>query len=114
MKPAAFRHFAPASLADALSLMGAHAPEARVLAGGQSLVPMMNFRLARPEILIDLNHVSDLAYIRDAGDRLEIGAMTRERDIETSDLVRAAVPLLYRATTQIGHLPIRSRGIGRR
>lgn len=110
MKPAAFRHFAPTSITDALSLMGAHAPDARVLAGGQSLVPMMNFRLARPEILIDLNKLADLAYIRDAGDRLEIGAMTRERDIETSDLVRKTAPLLYQATTHIGHLPIRSRG----
>lgn len=110
MKPAVFDHLVPTSIADALAMLARHAPDARPLAGGQSLVPMMNFRLARPTVLVDLNKIPDLAYIRDAGDHLAIGAMTRERAIENSDLVRGAAPLLHDATLHIGHLPIRSRG----
>lgn len=110
MKPARFDHLLPASLDEALAMLAAHAPDARPLAGGQSLVPMMNFRLARPAVLVDLNKIPELAYIRDAGDHLAIGAMTRERAIENSDLVRAASPLLHDATLNIAHLPIRSRG----
>ena len=110
MKPAPFSHLAPTSVPEAVKMLGEYAPEARVLAGGQSLVPMMNFRLARPTVLVDLNRVADLAYIRDDGDRLAIGAMTRERTIENSDLVRQACPLLYDATLNIAHLPIRTRG----
>ena len=110
MKPAPFTHLAPTSIPEALAMLGEHAPDARVLAGGQSLVPMMNFRLARPAVLIDLNRVPDLAYIRDNGDVLAIGAMTRERTIENSELVRDAAPLIHQATIHIGHLPIRSRG----
>ena len=93
-----------------MELLGQHAPDARVLAGGQSLVPMMNFRLARPDVLVDLNRISDLSYIRDDGDCLAIGAMTRERTIENSDLVKSACPLVHDATLNIAHLPIRSRG----
>lgn len=110
MKPARFDHLLPASLDEALTMLAAHAPDARPLAGGQSLVPMMNFRLARPTVLVDLNKIPELAYIRDPGDHLAIGAMTRERAIENSDLVRAASPLLHDATLNIAHLPIRSRG----
>lgn len=110
MKPAPFRYYAPTSIAEALELMRLHAPDSRPLAGGQSLLPMMNFRLARPTVLVDLNRVADLAYIRDAGDQLAIGAMTRERAIETSDLVARLAPLLHQATGHIAHLPIRSRG----
>lgn len=87
-----------------------HAPDARVLAGGQSLVPMMNFRLARPPVLVDLNRIDDLSYIRDEGDYLAIGAMTRERTVENSTLVRDTCPLVHEATLNIAHLPIRSRG----
>ena len=90
-------------------MMNDHAPEARVLAGGQSLVPMMNFD--RPPIgSVDLNRIPDLSYIGDQGDHLAIGAMTRERAIENSALVRDACPLVYDATLNIAHLPIRSRG----
>lgn len=110
MKPARFDHLLPTNLDDALAMLAEHGPDARPLAGGQSLVPMMNFRLARPTVLVDLNKISDLAYIRDAGDHLAIGAMTRERTIENSELVRTATPLLHDATLHIGHLPIRSRG----
>ncbi|MEE8334246.1 MAG: xanthine dehydrogenase family protein subunit M [Alphaproteobacteria bacterium] len=110
MKPAPFEHLAPADVTEALTLLRDHAPDARLLAGGQSLVPMLNFRLSRPGLLIDLNGIADLAYIRDQGDHLAIGAMTRERAIEDSELVREAVPLLHEATLRIGHLSIRNRG----
>ena len=111
MKPAPFRYMVPASVPEVLSMLDEHAGvDARVLAGGQSLVPMMNFRLARPAVLIDLNRVPDLAYIRDDGDHLAIGAMTRERAIENSELVRNSTPLLHQATIHIAHLAIRSRG----
>lgn len=110
MKPAIFQHVAPTALDEVLSLLREHGPEARILAGGQSLVPLMNFRLSSPSLLIDLNRVEDLAYLRDDGDALAIGAMTRERAIEDSDLVRRFAPLLHEATGYIAHLPIRSRG----
>lgn len=110
MKPPPFVHMRPASVDEALAMLAEHAPDARVLAGGQSLVPMMNFRLARPAVLVDVNRLPDLAYIADTGDYLAIGAMTRERTIENSDVVRATVPLLHEATLNIAHLPIRSRG----
>ena len=110
MKPASFSHLAPTSVPEAVKMLSDHAPDALVLAGGQSLVPMMNFRLARPTVLVDLNRITDLAYIRDDGNHLAIGAMTRERTIENSDLVRQACPLLHDATLNIAHLPIRTRG----
>ena len=110
MKPAPFTHLAPDSLPDAIRMLSDHAPDARILAGGQSLVPMMNFRLARPAVLVDLNRIDAMSYIRDDGDCLAIGAMTRERTIETSELVRTACPLVHDATLNIAHLPIRSRG----
>lgn len=110
VKPAPFRYLAPSTVPEALGLLAALGADARPLAGGQSLVPMMNFRLAHPAALIDLNRIPDLAYIRDAGDHLAIGAMTRERQIERSDLVRSAAPLLHKATLNIAHAPIRSRG----
>ena len=110
MKPPLLDILTPSSLAEALSLLSEHGDEARPLAGGQSLVPLLNFRMSRPAILIDLNQIADLAYIKDAGDYIAIGAMTRERSIEDSDLVRKEAPLLQEATTQIAHLPIRNRG----
>ncbi len=110
MKPASFRHLQPASVDEALAMLAEHGADARILAGGQSLVPMMNFRLARPAVLMDINRIADLAYIRDAGSSLGIGAMTRERAIETSALVKSSAPLIHAATENIAHLPIRSRG----
>jgi CO/xanthine dehydrogenase FAD-binding subunit len=110
MKPAPFDHCAPTDVDEVLTLLREHAPDARLLAGGQSLVPLLNFRLSRPSMLIDLNKIPDLAYIRDAGDHIAIGAMTRERAVENSELVRSKAPLLHEATLNIAHLPIRSRG----
>ena len=110
MKPAPFNYIVPTSIDEALALLEEHAPDARLLAGGQSLVPMMNFRLSRPSHLIDLNCIPDLAFIHDNKDHISIGAMTRERTIEESSLVQSSIPLLYEATQHIAHLPIRSRG----
>ncbi len=110
MKPAAFEYVRPATLADALEVLHQHGDEAKVLAGGQSLVPMMNFRLARPAVLVDLNALSELAFIGTAGDGLTLGSMTRQRQIEKSTVVRERSPLLAEATPLIGHLPIRTRG----
>jgi CO/xanthine dehydrogenase FAD-binding subunit len=110
MKPAPFEYVRPASLADALAVLHARGDDAKVLAGGQSLVPMMNFRLARPALIVDLNGLADLAFIRPENGGLALGAMTRQRTIEKSAVVRERAPLLAEATPWIGHLPIRTRG----
>ena len=110
MKPPRFDYHAPESLDEALDLLADSGPDARILAGGQSLVPVLNFRLARPQVLIDINRIPGLAGIEDRGDRLVIGAMTRQREIETSDSVARALPLLHEATRYVAHLPIRTRG----
>ena len=110
MKPAPFKYFVPKSIDEVLDLLDEYSPDARLLAGGQSLVPMMNFRLSRPTHLIDLNSVSDLTFISNGKDHISIGAMTRERTIEESELVSGSIPLLREATQQIAHMPIRNRG----
>jgi CO/xanthine dehydrogenase FAD-binding subunit len=110
MKPAPFEYVRPASLDEALEALRQRGDDAKVLAGGQSLVPMMNFRLARPAAIVDLNGLGDLSYIRPANGSLALGAMTRQRTIEKSALVRERAPLLADATPLIGHLPIRTRG----
>ena len=110
MKPAKFAYHAPNSIAEALSLLTRYGGEARVLAGGQSLIPMMNFRIATPSAIIDLNCVPDLDYIRHETDIVRIGAMTRQRKIEFSDVIGETLPLLRDAIKLVGHLPTRSRG----
>ena len=109
MKPARFAYQAPASLEEALALL-AGADDARVLAGGQSLIPMMNFRIVAPAMLIDLGRIAALSYIREEGGIIRIGAMTRQRQLEFSPLVAAKLPLLLKALRFVGHLPTRSRG----
>jgi aerobic carbon-monoxide dehydrogenase medium subunit len=110
MKPASFDYHAPTSVDDALSLLKSHSGDARLLAGGQSLLPMMNFRLATPTVVVDLNRIPGLAYIeRDSG-IVRIGAMTRQRAIEFSPVVASDLPLLREAIKFVGHLPTRSRG----
>src|SRR5437764_15121813 len=89
MKPAPFDYFAPATLDEALALLAEHGGDAKPLAGGQSLLPAMNFRLARPAVLVDLNRISELAYVR-AESGVAIGAMTRQRVVERSDVVARA------------------------
>ncbi len=110
MKPAAFEYLSPTHLNDALDLLARHGASAKILAGGQSLVPTLNFRLGRYDFLIDINGVGELAYIRLEEGALRIGAMTRQRAIERSPLVRRHAPLLAEATKSVAHLPIRTRG----
>lgn len=110
MKPAKFEYHAPASVEEAVALLKRYGGDARVLAGGQSLIPMMNFRVATPAALIDLNRIPALAYIRVDGAVVRIGAMTRQRAIEFSPVVRDKLPLLHEAVSWVGHLPTRSRG----
>lgn len=110
MKPARFDYHAPTTVEEVLELLAQHGSDAKLLAGGQSFVPVLNFRLARPAVVIDLNKVSGLAFIEDRGDTVAIGAMTRQRTIERSDVVARRLPLLHDATKWIGHLPIRTRG----
>ena len=110
MKPAPFEYVRPASRAEALAALGQHGDDAKVLAGGQSLVPLMNFRLSRPRVIIDVNGLADLAYLRPVDGGLAIGAMTRQRALEKSEVARERAPLLWEATPWIGHLPIRTRG----
>jgi len=93
--PAAFDYHSPQSLDEALSLLKQHAGDAKILAGGQSLIPAMRFRLAMPAILIDINRLDDLRYVEERGDHLAIGAMTREHSIEESAVVKSSYPLLH-------------------
>ena len=110
MKPPKFDYHAPASVDEALTLLERYGGDAKILAGGQSLVPLLNFRLSRPAALIDLNRIPALAYIRAENGEVRFGAMTRQRTIEFSPIVAERVPLLTEATRWVGHLPIRSRG----
>jgi CO/xanthine dehydrogenase FAD-binding subunit len=109
MKPAPFEYFAPDTLEAALELKAQHGDEAKPLAGGQSLIPAMNFRLAQPTILIDLNRIDSLRYIRMNGS-LRIGAMTLQSQAEHDTLVSAHAPLLHEAIPYIAHSQIRNRG----
>jgi aerobic carbon-monoxide dehydrogenase medium subunit len=110
VKPPKFEYHAPSTLDEALALLARYNGDAKLLAGGQSLVPLLNFRLARPAALIDLNRITSLAYIREHDGHVRLGAMTRQRAIEFSPVVARRLPLLREATRWVGHLPIRSRG----
>ena len=110
MKPPRFDYHAPATVDEAVGLLARYGGDAKILAGGQSLMPMLNFRLARPDALVDVNRIAALAYIREDNGTIAFGAMTRQRTIEFSPVVAAKLPLLREATRWVGHLPIRSRG----
>ena len=110
MKPSRFAYHAPATVDECVAVLAEHGEEAKPLAGGQSLVPMMNLRLAAPAVLVDLNGIAELSYVVDDGDVLAIGAMTRHRTVAGSDTVRAANPLLVHAASLIGYPAIRVRG----
>ncbi|MBV9581059.1 MAG: xanthine dehydrogenase family protein subunit M [Chloroflexi bacterium] len=110
MKPAVFELEVASSVAHALRLLGDSDHEVKVLAGGQSLVPLMNFRLARPDVLVDLNRLAELQYIRESDDGLAIGAMTRQSALERSPLVARLAPLVAEALPLVAHAPIRNRG----
>jgi len=109
MKPPRFRYFAPQSVEEALTLLAEHAEEARVLAGGQSLVPLMNMRLAHPNVLVDINGISELAYVRPWDGGLALGAITRDATIERNASAAARLPLLVEAAHSVGHPAIRNR-----
>ena len=109
MKPPPFEYYDPSTVEEAVALLG-RLDNAKILAGGQSLMPMLNMRFVMPDHVIDINKVTDLSGIRDRGDAIEIGAMTRQRDIEFSDLVRKRCPLITEAILQVGHRQTRNRG----
>jgi carbon-monoxide dehydrogenase medium subunit len=110
MKPVAFTYFAPRTVNHALDLLAEHGEEGKILAGGQSLVPAMNFRLARPTALIDINRIGALDYVREEGGELRIGALTRHARFETPLASGALATFLPRVARHIAHVPIRSRG----
>lgn len=111
MKPAPFEYVAPDSLEEAVSLMAQHGADAKLLAGGQSLIPAMNFRVVQPAMLIDLNRIGELRYIRSSdGGSLAIGAMTTQHELETDGVVPDHAPLLFEALPHIAHPQIRNRG----
>jgi len=109
MKPAPFTYHDPRTVAEACDLLASR-DNARVLAGGQSLMPMMNFRAVTPDHLIDLNRIGDLGHLRFEGDALRIGAMTRQRELEHSDEVGRRCPVLRAALRHVGHRQTRNRG----
>ena len=110
MKPAPFAYVRPESLEDAIGALAEHGEDARVLAGGQSLMATLNMRLSAPAILVDIGRVPGLAGIEEAGEGLRIGAMTRHADVETSELVAANAPLIASAMPHIAHPAVRNRG----
>ena len=110
MKPAPFTYHRPGSLAEALEMLAEHAPAAKPLAGGQSLGPMLNMRLARPAHLVDMNDLIELDYLRRGEGVLEIGALTRQHRLVRAPEIRQLLPLLAEAASTIGHYAIRQRG----
>jgi carbon-monoxide dehydrogenase medium subunit len=109
MKPAPFSYHDPGTLEEAVDVLG-RVENARLLAGGQSLLPMMNFRYATPDHIVDLNGIASLSFIRSSGDELVMGAMTRQRDLEFSPEVAGACPILREALSNVGHRQTRNRG----
>ena len=110
MIPAQFDYVRAESAEEAISLIGQHGDEAKFIAGGHSLLPLMKLRLAQPTVLVDIGRLSDLSYIRDAGDHIAIGAMTRHMDVENSDMLKEHAPLLAHAAGHVGDPQVRHRG----
>ncbi|MGP0058136.1 MAG: FAD binding domain-containing protein [Beijerinckiaceae bacterium] len=110
MKPAAFDYVAPTSLEAAIEALAAANGDGKVLAGGQSLMPLLNFRMTRPTVIVDLAHIPGLSFIELRGDKLAIGALTRHADLERSDLVAAKLPVMRAAMRHVAHLAIRNKG----
>ena len=110
MIPGAFDYHAPRSLDEALKLLAQHGPEAKLLAGGHSLLPMMKLRLAAPATLIDLGKIADLRYLREDAGQIAIGAMATHTEIEKSELLRHRAPLLPETAGEIGDVQVRNRG----
>jgi carbon-monoxide dehydrogenase medium subunit len=110
MIPAKFDYVRAGSAEEAISLIGEHGDEAKFLAGGHSLLPLMKLRLAQPSVLVDIGRLSDLSYINDDGAHIAIGALTRHMDIERSDVLAEHVPLLAHAASHVGDPQVRHRG----
>jgi 2-furoyl-CoA dehydrogenase FAD binding subunit len=110
MKPPKFEYYKPATLDEALDLLEEAGDEGKIIAGGQSLVPIMNMRLAAPKCLIDINGLSELDYIINVGNVLKIGTLTRQSEVEKSEMVANVCGLITEAITQIGHVQTRNRG----
>jgi aerobic carbon-monoxide dehydrogenase medium subunit len=110
VKPAAFSYHRARSLGELFALLATHGDAAKVIAGGQSLAPMLNMRLAHPAHLIDLNDLQELSFIREAGGAIAVGALARHEDVARSELMRTTCPLLAEAASTVGHYAIRSRG----
>ena len=108
MIPASFDYSCPKTLAEAIALLKQHGPDAKILAGGQSLIPLMKLRLAAPKLLIDLNRISELSYIRESDGYLTIGALTRESDLDSSDLIRKKYPIIADTAGVIGDPLVRN------
>jgi carbon-monoxide dehydrogenase medium subunit len=110
MKPAKFEYVVPTTVDAAVAALAAANGEGKVLAGGQSLLPLLNFRMARPAVLVDLNGIKELSFIELRGDSVAIGAMTRHRELEHSPLVASKLPVMSAAMRHVAHLAIRNRG----
>jgi aerobic carbon-monoxide dehydrogenase medium subunit len=110
MKPPNFEYLAPRTLDEAVAALAQHGGRAKVLAGGQSLIPLLNFRLALPDLLVDINHLAQLDYVHERDGGLALGALTRQHVVESSPIIRDRCPVLAEACHLIGHLPIRHRG----
>jgi carbon-monoxide dehydrogenase medium subunit len=110
MIPAPFDYVAVDSVEGAIAALTEHGDEAKLLAGGHSLLPLMKFRLATPSVVVDIGKINDLSYIRDAGDHVAIGALTRHHAVETSDLLATEAPLLAHVASQVGDPSVRHRG----
>ena len=110
MKPAPFKYLAPNTVEEALTCLVEHGYDAKVLAGGQSLIPVMNFRLAQPAVLVDLNNISELFFIRPDGNGLRMGAMTRQVQVEKDPLVAERAPLVHAAMPWVAYPQVRTRG----
>jgi aerobic carbon-monoxide dehydrogenase medium subunit len=110
MYPAVFEYLKPDSIGEAVALLQRYGEDAKLLAGGQSLVPMMKLRVARPKVLIDIHNITDLNYIREEGNEIRCGAMTRHAELEESVLIQEKIPMLREAASQIGDAQVRNRG----
>ena len=110
MKPARFDYVAPATLDAAVAALAAADGAGKLLAGGQSLLPLLNFRMVRPSVVVDLNGIGELAFIERRGDAVVIGALTRHREIEQSPLIAATLPAMSLAMHHVAHLAVRNRG----
>src|SRR5947209_14394775 len=110
MIPTQFEYVAARSLDEALTLLGKHKDDAKLLAGGHSLIPAMKLRLAQPQVLIDISRIKDLSYIREEKGQVRIGAMTTHYLIESSDLLRRVCPLLTETASHLGDVQVRNKG----